>query len=201
MAAYPIAVRATENQRRHPIGSPPAPADAEVPRYRFGVVAPNIADAVTCAGGLICDGSMAGWEVTVLVAGAAEGRAMQILGATVANLGRPPAGPAAQMRAVATDLCVGNRSVRDLVLRALNNGTTELLLWGRRPPPRLDCTFRPVGHRPSVAAQAFKAHALAAQPAHRPADMTEERFLSRRLSGGDELQHALGLLMDVDQPR
>ncbi len=177
MAAHPITACATDTQRRHLTGSPPRHAGADVRRYRFHVVAPNVADAVTFAGGLICDRAMAGWEVTVLLPEAVDNRAMQILGATAASLRAPTATTVPQMLAVATDLVVGNRCVRDLVLGALG-GATDLLLWGRHRPPGLNCTFNPVGHRPSVAAQAFKAHALAAQPACYPVDLTQERFLS-----------------------
>lgn len=147
-------------------------------RYRFHVLAPGVADAVTFAGGLICDRAMAGWEVTVLVAGAVDDRVIQILGATAASLRRPSAGPAPQLLAVATDLFVANRSVRDLVVGALDGGVTDLLLWGRHRPTGLNCSFNVVGHRPSAAALAFKAHALAAQKAFQRADVSQERFFS-----------------------
>jgi hypothetical protein len=178
VAAHTIAVCATDNQRRHLRGSPPASTGDDVPRYRFHVVAPNVAEAVIFAGGLICDRAMAGWEVRVLVAGAVEVRAVQILGAIVANLGTPSAGPVPHLLAVAADLFVANRSVHDLVLGALDSGATGLLLWGRRPPLGLNGTVHAIGHRPSVTAQAFKAHALAAQGTCCSPEMPEERFLS-----------------------
>lgn len=124
---------------------------------------------------------MAGWQVTVLLAGPVNDRPIQILGAAVARLRTPSQGPAPDMLAVASELIIGNRSVRDLVCAALRDGATDLLLWGRRPPG-LNCTFNPVGHRPSAAAQAFKAHALAAERACYPADMTNERFFSTNTS-------------------
>jgi hypothetical protein len=162
------------------VAAEPLAACATVARYRFHVVAPSVVDAVTSAGGLICDRAMAGWQVTVLVAGPVDDRAIQILGAAAASLRTPSQGPAPQMLAVASELIIGNRSVRDLVCDALD-GATDLLLWGRRPPG-LNCTFNPVGHRPSAAAQAFKAHALAAQRTCHPADMTDERFFSTNSS-------------------
>jgi hypothetical protein len=194
VAAHPIAVCATDNQRRHLIGAPPDRIREDVPRYRFHVVAPDVDDAVARAGGLICDRAMAGWDVTVLVAGDAEGAAIQMLGATVASLGTPstaglepvrreregapPAAPPPQLLAVAADLFVGDDAVRDLVLGAMGHGATELLLWGRRPPPGLNSSYRETGYRPSVAALAFKAHALAARRACCPPDLADERFLS-----------------------
>lgn len=120
---------------------------------------------------------MAGWEVTVLVAGAVDNRAMQILGATAGSLGTPP-GPAPHLLAVAADLFVGNRSARDLVLGALDGGSTDLLLWGRHRPAGLNCSFTVVDHRPSAAALAFKAHALAVQGARYTEGVIQERFLS-----------------------
>lgn len=178
MAAQPLAAYPTEHPRRGPIGPPRGQVGEEVPRYRLHVVAPSVADAVTSAGGLICDRAMAGWQVTVLAAGAVDDRAVQILGATVAPLRRSPAGPAPQALAVAADLLVGNRWVRDLVLGALDGAATDLLLWGRHRPAGLNRSFNPVGHTPSAAARAFKAHALAAQRACHPVAVTREWFFS-----------------------
>jgi len=52
-----------------------------------------------------------------------------------------------------------------LVRAACNGNATDVLLWGRRRPPALNCRLVPVRHRPSAAAQVFKSHALAARGA------------------------------------
>jgi len=88
------------------------------------------------------------------------------LGAKVGDLAGGPnrAGPPARphILAVAPDVMVRNQAVRRLVLAAGNDNGTELLLWGRFQPPKLNCRFVPVRHRPSAAAHVFKSHALAA---------------------------------------
>ena len=157
----------------------PAPEDAD--RYRLHVVATNIADVVTSVGGLIFDRAMAGWDVTVAVEGNADDRAIRILGGRVAA---PVAGPdrarnlpRPHVLAVATDVFVTNEPVRRLVLSARKGNATDVLLWGRRQPPNLNCRVVPVRHRPSAAAQVFKSHALAARGAF-AAESTEEGFYS-----------------------
>ena len=47
-------------------------------RYRLHVVATSIADVVTSIGGLIFDRAMAGWDVTVAVAGDVEAGADRV---------------------------------------------------------------------------------------------------------------------------
>lgn len=147
-------------------------------RYRLHVVATNIADVVTSLGGLIFDRAMAGWDVTVEVErgiGREADRAIRILGGRVAAAG--PDCPRAHVLAFATDVFVTNEPVRRLALAARKGNATEVLLWGRRQPPNLNCTFVPVRHRPSAAAQVFKSHALAARGTF-AAEPTEEGFYS-----------------------
>jgi hypothetical protein len=163
-----------------------APEDAEryQDRYRLHVVATNIADVVTSIGGLIFDRAMAGWDVTVAVAGNIEGnvddRAIRILGGRVATLAGPDGAegaPPPHVLAVATDVFVANEPLRRLVLAARKSDRAEVLLWGRRQPPNLNCRFVPDRHRPSAAAQVFKSHALAARGTC-VAEPTDEGFYS-----------------------
>jgi hypothetical protein len=72
---------------------------------------------------------------------------------------------------------VANEHVRRLLLAARKGNATDVLLWGRRHPSKLNCRFVPVRHRPSAAAQMFKSHALAARGAF-AAEPTEEAFYS-----------------------
>jgi hypothetical protein len=48
------------------------------------------------------------------------------------------------------------------VLKALDQGLTEVTLWGEQWPEELDDTVGSVRHQLSAAARAFKAQALAA---------------------------------------
>ena len=81
----------------------------------------------------------------------------------------------AHVLAFGTDVFVTNEPVRRLALAARKGNASEVLLWGRRQPPNLNCTFVPVRHRPSAAAQVFKSHALAARGTF-AAEPTEEGF-------------------------
>ncbi|WIM86053.1 hypothetical protein PT015_14075 [Candidatus Mycobacterium wuenschmannii] len=135
-------------------------------RYRLDVVAANVADVVRFAGGWLFDRTMAGWDVTVLVADHADERPLQILGARILDLEyalatvghRPPP----QTLAAAADLFDCDPRVREGVLQALDQGATEVTLWGQTWPVELDATVGLVEHRLSAAALAFKAQALAA---------------------------------------
>jgi hypothetical protein len=151
----------------------------DIDRYRLHVVATSVADVVTSIGGLIFDRAMAGWDVTVAVAGGVEveaERALRILGARVATAGSESAG-SAHVLAVASDVFVANEPVRRLAVAARRGDATEVLLWGRRRPPNLNGRFVPAQHWPSAAAQLFKSHALAAGGSF-AAEPAEEGFYS-----------------------
>jgi hypothetical protein len=135
-------------------------------RYRLDVVAPSIVEVVRCAGGWLFDRVMAGWDVTVFVADAPDVRPLQILGAATADLEAALAsagqGPRPQAVAVAAGVFGRDARVRDGVLKALDCGQIEVMLWGDPWPAELDPTINSVQHRLSVAARAFKAEALSA---------------------------------------
>jgi hypothetical protein len=67
--------------------SSPRPAPEDLDRYRFQVVAANVADAVISIGGLIFDRAMSGWDVSVVVDGdkerSTDDRPIRILGGRV----------------------------------------------------------------------------------------------------------------------
>ncbi len=135
-------------------------------RYRLHVVAATVADVVRFAGGWLFDRSMAGWDVTVLIADHPDDRPLQILGARVLDLEDALASmdsrPRPQALAAAADLFGCDPRVRQGVLQALDHGATEVTLWGEDWPAELDETVGVVQHRLSMAAQIFKAAALAA---------------------------------------
>ena len=135
-------------------------------RYRLDVVAATVVDVVRFAGGWLFDRAMAGWDVTVLVADHPDDRPLQILGAQVLDLEDALASvdsrPRPQALAAAADLFGCDSRVRQGVLQALDHGVTEVTLWGENWPAELDESVGLVQHRLSMAAQIFKAQALAA---------------------------------------
>lgn len=155
-------------------------------RYRLDVVASSVVDVLKFAGGWMFDRAMAGWEVTVLVAGHADERPLQILGVhtldleyALATMGQRPR---PQALAAASDLFGCDRRIRQGVLRALDHGVTEVALWGETRPAGLDDRVAAVHHRLSAAAQVFKAQALVAATACGAAPVgATETFLSRDL--------------------
>lgn len=135
-------------------------------RYRLDVVAATVVDVVRFAGGWLFDRSMAGWDVSVLVADHPDDRPLQILGARVVDLEDALAAaqsrPRPQALAAAADLFGCDSRVRQGVLQALDHGVTEVTLWGENWPAELDDSVGLVQHRLSMAARTFKAQALAA---------------------------------------
>lgn len=135
-------------------------------RYRLDVVAPTVAEVVRNAGGWLVDRVMAGWDVTVLITGDDDIRPLQILGVEIGDLETAmqlwEQRPHPQTVAVAAELFVSDARVREGVLGALDQGLTEVTLWGDSWPAELDSTVDSVQHELSAAARAFKAQALAA---------------------------------------
>lgn len=135
-------------------------------RYRLDVVAPTVLDAVRFAGGWIYDRVMAGWDVTVLIGTDEDARPLEILGAEVRDLETVLASweerPHPQTVAVAADLFDSDARVHGHVLNALDQGATEVTVWGERLPADLDESVDCVEHHLTAAARAFKKQALAA---------------------------------------
>ena len=135
-------------------------------RYRLDVVACNVPEVVKFAGGWLVDRVMAGWDVTVLISADEDTRPLEILGVEThdleAALEEWADRPHPQTVAVAADLFASDARVRKGVLSALDQGMTEVTLWGDEWPEELDSTIGSVHHQLSAAARAFKAQALAA---------------------------------------
>ena len=147
-------------------------------RYRLDVVAASVADVVSGAGGWVFDRVMAGWDVTVLIAGDEDARPIRILGADTLHLETALAmwteRPHPHTLAVSADLLSNDARIRAGVLQALEHGTTEVTLWGDKWPPELARSVDPVQHLLSAAARAFKAQALASlQQSGAPVGSTE----------------------------
>jgi hypothetical protein len=155
-------------------------------RYRLDVVAADVADVVKFAGGWLFDRAMAGWDVTVLVADHPDERPLRILGVEIVDLeyALATAGdrPAPQTLAAAADLFGRDSRVRQGVVQALDQGATEVTLWGEKWPAELDDSVGLVEHRLSAAARAFKAQALAAAAMPQASVGLVETFRSREMA-------------------
>jgi hypothetical protein len=135
-------------------------------RYRLDVVAANVPEVVKYAGGWLVDRVMAGWDVTVLIDSTEDLRPLEILGVETQDLESAldmwAERPHPQTVAVAAGLYAADARVREGVLNALEQGMTEVTLWGDCWPEELDASVGTVQHQLSAAARAFKAQALAA---------------------------------------
>lgn len=111
------------------------------------------------------DQTMAGWDVTAIVADHTDARPLHILGAITLDLESTLAsahGHCPQVIAVSAELYQTDSRVRQGVLDNLDKGQTEVMLLGDTFPDDLDERFGAGSHRLSMAARAFKSHALAA---------------------------------------
>lgn len=151
-----------------------------VNRHQLTVIAADIADLVSSSGGWLYDRARAGWAVNVLVDGARDVRPLTILGATplCAELTSVlDTAPGAGALAVSAEMLRGDARLRDRVLTLWNAGATEVTVWGQSWPDELGRRIDPEPHRLSVAARAFKAHALvAARVPHHDVAATETLF-------------------------
>lgn len=135
-------------------------------RHHLMVLATDCADAVAAAGGLIFDRVGAGWDVQIYLEQAhepADDRALQILGIRK----RLPTLDIAPDRwpdfiLVSAKMYADNTAVRRLFGVAARRPRTEVAIWGGEWPTGLEPGIGGVEHRLSVAAKAFKSHALTA---------------------------------------
>jgi hypothetical protein len=150
---------------------------------RLLAVGASPADVARFAGGWLFDHVAAGWDVTVLTVDHGDPRPLRILGAPAHHLDRLLAvpvvvGPGPEAIAFRADLYDCDARVRGVVLAALSKGAADIRLWGDRWPADLPASPGLVWHRLSMAAQAFKAQALAA--AAGPADASGGIEMFRR---------------------
>jgi hypothetical protein len=133
------------------------------------VIAPSPAEVVLSMGGWLFDQTMAGWDAVLLLSeGHTNVRAAAILGARPYCLEERLAEPFPmshlQTFAVRGELYPRDPRVRRVVLDAIRGRSAEVTFWGDAPPAEFEGTAQLVRHQLSIAARAFKAHALAALP-------------------------------------
>jgi len=151
-------------------------ASSRLLRYRLDVLAVDATDAARSAGGWLFDRAMAGWQVNVLVADARETRPMQILGATVLDLGAAlesvVADPEHAAGLAVSAAALADERVHDAVQELLAAGRTEVAMWGGHWPDGFGGADA-VGYRLSAAARVFKTHAMAAAGIDTPVGAVE----------------------------
>ncbi|OBA68574.1 hypothetical protein A5633_25375 [Mycolicibacterium elephantis] len=146
-------------------------------RPQLSVIAADMVDLVSSSGGWLYDRARAGWTVNVVVGAAREVRPLTILGATPVFADATSVLETTGALAVSAELLRRDARVCEQVLRLWNAGVTEVTVWGTSWPDQLGRRVDPVQHRLSVAARAFKAHALAAaQAARQDVAATETLF-------------------------
>ncbi|MGE2690765.1 hypothetical protein [Mycolicibacterium pulveris] len=172
MATRPI----TAPDQPHEAAKDAAGADH---RHQVTVFAADVAALVSASGGWLYDRASAGWTVNVVV-DTDDVRPLTILGATPVSADAASVldhSAAANAFAVSADLLRSDADLRDKVLRLWHSADTEVTVWGQFWPDELGRRIDPLQHRLSVAARAFKAHALAAAGVpHRGVAPTETLF-------------------------
>jgi len=133
---------------------------------RLAVLAPSMAVAVHSMGGWLFDQAMVGGDAVVFTAEPGDGRAALILGVRARDLTGVLAGPLPRpwvhSVAVHVDLYDRDPRVRRVVQEARQQGSAEVLFCGGPLPAELANAAEPVRYQLSLAARAFKAHAVAA---------------------------------------
>lgn len=142
-------------------------AEGGLHRYRLVVLGTGVSDVVESVGGFLCDRARAGWDVSVLLARPCDMRPLAVLGVAAQELDtdvtavlRGLSGAAAI--AVGADMLTDDVLVRDDVARVVAEGLTEVIVWGRPGSGGFGDRLEPAAHPLSVAATAFKRHALVA---------------------------------------
>lgn len=153
--------------------------------HRLVVFASSSADAAEFAGGLIFDRVGAGWDVKIHLTTSApkDDRTLRILGIqSRIQYARFDSSDWPDLLLIGADAYSADPDVRRIYKAALRRQHTEVAMWGGAWPDELEPGIGAVEHRLSIAARAFKAHAMASAGLDRSIDPAEP-FLSvkRRL--------------------
>lgn len=170
------------------------------------VVALDVGEVVTAAGGWICDRIRAGWRVSALVPRGRDTRPLRILGADVTEFARGPGGqhlggdPASV--AMSADLFSTNGAISDEVRQLQKFRGIEIVVWGDGAFT-LDQPAQHVQHQLSQAATRFKERALAAAslpPNCSPTELFHSSGSWYSLEHGADFQRVAGNADDAYSP-
>ncbi|RAV07324.1 hypothetical protein DQP55_22285 [Mycolicibacterium sp. GF69] len=154
-------------------------ADGPVNHHRLTILTDSLSELVGLAGGWVFDRARAGWDVNVRIEGCGDARPLAILGANAVDdsaetvLREVPRDGAL---AVSAKLLREDPRVRARVFELAKRAGVEVMAWGDDWPAELGSRIDPIEHRLSVAARAFKAHALAAAELDQNVGATETLF-------------------------
>lgn len=151
--------------------------------YRLDVFSDSVREVVAEAGGWIVDRVLAGWRVTLITDaddGESAGRILGCdvtIGSAITDASRPP--PYGIVLTSAR--CRTDSELQQCIADALDRQIAELSIIGVRASGRCDHRLRPITHRLSSAARAFKAYAQVAAGLPNGSGAVTERFLSAAL--------------------
>jgi LmbE family N-acetylglucosaminyl deacetylase len=160
----PTVARASDASalRQSPTG---APSRGRATPLRLLVLGADTADVVAGVGGLICDAVRAGLQVEVNLETVGDTRALRVLGADARNIAHVFDFESGWPDAVVFAAAVHERNpgVRRLITDAVRRHRAQIAVWGNNVPVNLPADLnRGFNHQLSVAAQAFKHHAMRA---------------------------------------
>lgn len=154
-------------------GHRPPDRDRSTP-YELAVLAPDTAEAVSAAGGLVVDALRAGWRVEIYLETQDHARALQILGAT--GHGLPATFDTESHRPDAVVFAAAmyqrHRGVRRFIADATRRHGADIAAWGGTWPTA-PASASEIEHRLSSAARAFKYHAMKAVGTEAPPSANE----------------------------
>ena len=134
--------------------------------HRLVVLGESVSDVANAAGGWLFDQGLAGSKATVLLTVPADDRPLRILGADAVELETAFGSEVRHSRpntlVVAADLFRVDAQVRHGVIEAIDEGLTDVMIWGGSWPTEFAGLTMPVQHPLTIAARAFKKKALAA---------------------------------------
>jgi hypothetical protein len=160
--------------------------------YRLDVYTTSVREVVAHAGGWLVDRTLGGWTVTIVTEASDDApQAARILGCKIAVFAEagdsPPTHAIASMSAIyGTD-----DAVRKRIDQALDRNAFEVSLIGARPHAH-DRRLRPVTHRLSVAARAFKAQSMTALGLTTTAAATEQLLSAVAADAGADVRSSNG---------
>ncbi|GBE64499.1 hypothetical protein MFM001_09610 [Mycobacterium sp. MFM001] len=153
---------ATRDDRTRLVGGPHTEESRATP-YRLAVLGANEPDVVWAAGGLLYDGSVRGWNITVYLAECRDDRPLRILGVNSELLDGFSSEAQRPDAIIASSGLFGeNNVVRAYFEDTSRPNRADVAVWGGERPLNPRRGAQQLEHRLSAAARAFKVQAMIA---------------------------------------